>query len=319
LEEFWIPIRCAGTKHLENECQIKEDGMKSFEFYRRAMVLGFIFLAIFLSGIFAISYADYVETIPLYRSPVCGIQPSPLQQNYIVREVPNAIGTLLLFTGGDGRLNLNVIEGPNSDTSNSQFGINKSANFLVRSRHLFASFGFNIAVMDAAEDFYDCQNGLAGWRLSQQHLGDIMAVIQSLREKFPGKPVWVVGTSSGSISAALAATAIIGGPHGADGLVLTSSVTVADENVLMAHLESITLPTLIVSNGQDACLATPPIDAWKIKNRLSSAPIVNIRILLGGFTPLSSECDALSYHGFFGIEPIAAAQISAWIKNHIAP
>jgi len=293
--------------------------------------LEIVLLLTLLSGALSELNADTVESIPLHRSPVsCGVPSgTPWEQNYILREVPNALGTILLFTGGDGRLNLNVIEGPNGDTSSSQFGINKSANFLVRSRHLFASFGFNVAVVDAAPDFLNCQNGLGGWRLSPQHLQDIKDVIGNLRGKFPSKPVWVMGTSMGSISAAQAATIpkdIPGVPLGfyhLDGLVLTSSVTASDnsgaETVLMVNLEAIRIPTLIVSHGQDTCLATPPNDAWKIRSRLSSAPVRDIRILWGGFAPLSNECDALSYHGFFGIEPVAAAQISFWIKNHLTP
>jgi len=93
-------------------------------------------------------------------------------------------------------------------------------------------------------------------------VSDIKAVIADLHDSFPGLPVWVIGTSTGSVSAAQAGTIPLNDPGTPDGIVLTSSVTEPQntENVLKVALRSIRVPTLIVSNAQDACPNTPPKD-----------------------------------------------------------
>jgi hypothetical protein len=294
----------------------------------RLLLLGTVFFVVLLESQFSPLMAqtgmDVVVTLPRDRllcpcAVGAGIPPGGIKQNYILREVPGAIGTLLLFTGANGRLNLGVNE---QSSESSKFGINNSTNFLVRSRHLFASFGFNVAVMDAATDFLACPNVLVGFRRSVEHLSDIEAVMGDIRSRFPHLPVWVVGTSAGSISAAQAATIPAAAPEGTpDGLVLTSSVTrLAAETVLDVNLESIRAPTLIVYHQQDGCDSTPPEDGKLIASRLT-VPRKKVKsiTLSGGFTPLSGACDALSYHGYFGIEPKAADKIVNWIADQIAP
>ncbi len=132
--------------------------------------------------------------------------------------IANPIATLLLFVGGGGRLRL----------SNQQLHID-AVNFLLRTRHLFAARGpFDVAVMDAASDFLNSglfPKGLRGQRVSAQYLEDMQRVTSDLRARFPGLPIWAVGTSRGSIAAALVA-AQLNRPQGPDGVVLTSSVTV---------------------------------------------------------------------------------------------
>ena len=203
-----------------------------------------------------------------------------------------------------------------------QFGINRSENFLVRSRHLFASFGFHVAVIDAASDFLSCPSGLGNLRLSDEHVSDIKAVIDDLRTRHPGLPVWVVGTSMGSVSAAQAAAELPEGTGGPDGLVLTSSVTNpgSDPNfktVLSVDLESITVLTIIVSHKEDTCQATPPLDTKAIKKRLTSTHNIQTQTFSGGFTPLSVECEALSNHGYFGIEPTVVKGIVKLIQKYL--
>lgn len=276
---------------------------------------GVSFFLIFLDP-FALAQAeDIVVTLSRSRNPVaCATTGNPINQSYILREIPGATGVLLLFTGSDGKLGMNV--------ENRQFGINRSVNFLVRSRHLFASFGFHVAVIDAATDFTSCPSGLGNLRLSSEHLSDIKAVIDDLRIRYLGLPLWVVGTSMGAISAAQAAAELPTGSGGPDGLVLTSSVTNpgSDPNfktVLSVDLEAITVPTVLVSHKQDTCEATPPGDTKTIKKRLTSTHAIKTQSFSGGFTPLSGECDALSYHGYFGIEPAVVKGIVKLIRQYM--
>jgi len=276
---------------------------------------GVLFFLILLDPLSSAQAQDTVVTLSRNRSRVaCATTYDPIKQSYILREAPDAIGTLLLFTGGDGKLGMNVDQ--------KQFGINRSANFLVRSRHLFASLGFYVAVIDAATDFISCPSGLGNLRLSTEHVSDIKAVIDDLRGRYPGLPVWVVGTSMGSISAAQAAAALTRGLGGPDGLVLTSGVTNAGSDpdfktVLSVDLEAITIPTFIISHKQDTCEETPPGDAKAIKSRLTSTHVIQIQTFSGGFPPLSAECDALSYHGYFGIEPTVVKGIVKMIQKQI--
>jgi alpha/beta superfamily hydrolase len=276
---------------------------------------GVLLLLVLLDPLSSVQAQDTVVTLSRNRNRVaCATTQDPILQSYIVREAPDAVGTLLLFTGGDGKLGMNVDQ--------KQFGINRSTNFLVRSRHLFAALGFHVAVIDAATDFISCPSGLGNLRLSTEHVSDIKAVIDDLRGRYPGLPVWVVGTSMGSVSAAQAAAALPHGLGGPDGVVLTSSVTNGGSDpdfktVLSVNLEAITLPTFIISHKQDACEATPPGDAKAIKNRLKSTHDVQTQAFSGGFPPLSVECEALSYHGYFGIEPTVVKGIVKLIQKQI--
>jgi alpha/beta superfamily hydrolase len=276
---------------------------------------GVLSLVVLLDSFSFAQAQDTVVTLSRSRLWVaCATTHDPITQSYILREAPDAIGTLLLFTGGDGKLGMNVDQ--------KQFGINRSTNFLVRSRHLFASLGFHVAVIDAATDFISCPSGLGNLRLSTEHVSDIKTVIDDLRGRYPGLPVWVVGTSMGSVSAAQAAAALPHGSGGPDGLVLTSSVTNAGSDpdfktVLSVNLEAITLPTFIISHKQDTCEATPPGDTKAIKNRLKSTHVIQTQAFSGGFPPLSVECEALSYHGYFGIEPTVVKGIVKLIQKQI--
>lgn len=267
-----------------------------------------------LNGHFLIAHADIVVTLDRSedREPVsCAKSYEPVEQSYILIEVPDAIASLVLFVGGGGGLSIH----------DWQLHIN-STNFLSRSRHLFASFGFNVAVIDAATDFLSCDYRLRGERLNPKHVSDINAVIQDLRMRYPELPIWAVGTSRGSTSAAQAAAALspeLGGP---DGLVLTSSVTRSTTapnhlSVFDVDLENITVPTLITTHKKDECWVTPPEDTKAIKDRLVSVPKVHTRIYNRGFEPISDPCQALSYHGYLGIEPKVVKNIAKWIEKQI--
>ena len=286
---------------------MKEVKKPRFLFYLATMLSLFL-----LNGYFSIAHADTVVTLDRDRGPVdCATSTDPVEQSYILIEVPDAIASLVLFVGGGGGL---FIE-------NWQLHIN-ATNFLSRSRHLFASFGFNVAVIDAATDFLSCEFRLCGWRLSSEHVSDINAVIQDLRERYTDLPVWVIGTSRGTISAAQAAAVLPPESRGPDGLVLTSSVTrpapVPNHlSVFDVDLENITVPTLIITHKQDECWVTPPDDTKAIKERLGSVSTVHTHGYNGGFEALSSPCQALSYHGYIGIEPKVVNDIAEWIKKQI--
>jgi len=231
------------------------------------------------------------------------------------------IAVLMLFTGGDGRLNLAL----------GQLNTG-SPNFLVRTRYHFAAERYVVAVVDAASDFLAHNHanttdangflhgsGLLGHRLptrlhGDKHLQDLAAVMSDLRARYPALPLWAVGTSRGTVSAAVAVTSVV---PPADGVVLTSSLTGPSsfEDLNGVNLESVAVPALIVSHRDDGCSVTKPEDSRALKHRFTASPKVRVLMFHGGSTPVSDPCDPLSPHGFFGIEQRVIEDIAKWIKR----
>ena len=218
------------------------------------------------------------------------------------------VASVILFAGGHGALGLN---GPQSMTWGA-------GNFLVRTRGMFAREGFLVAVVDAPSDQ---RSGMgATFRMGRDHAGDVAAVVARLRKEAK-VPVWLVGTSMGTFSAAAAQ---INGA-GADGVVLSSTITRAKpqwkiagshpDGVASLRLDAIKVPTFVLSHAQDGCDITPAADAPKLQRRLESAHKVDVKLLSGGSSPQSAACEAKSEHGFFGIEAQAVASIANFIKT----
>lgn len=146
-------------------------------------------------------------------------------------------------------------------------------------------------------------------------------------------PVWLVGTSAGSWSAARGA--IGAGRDGIatgsiDGVVLTSTVTrivpgsafanalpdierAYPDGVMSMALSEIRVATLIMSHSDDACEATPAADAPALAKRLTQAAKVEIALLSGGDPPRSDPCEAYAQHGYYGIETQAVDRIAEFI------
>jgi pimeloyl-ACP methyl ester carboxylesterase len=215
--------------------------------------------------------------------------------------------SVILFAGGHGALGL-------TGASSMKWG---AGNFLVRSRNLFAARGFAVAVVDAPSDR---QNGMnAIFRMSAAHASDIEAVANYLK-KHSNAPVWLIGTSMGTFSAASGAIVA----KNIDGLVLSSTITRSKpewkiarshrDGVASMALSKVTVPTLIVSHRDDGCEITPAADAPKLKNRLANGREVQVALLEGGSPPVSAPCEARSQHGFLGIEGQAVDTITKFIK-----
>lgn len=220
------------------------------------------------------------------------------------------VASVILFAGGDGALNL------------SDQGIGGlRGNFLVRTRQRFARDGLLVAVIDAPSDRGGF--GLNGFRTSADHARDVQAVIAALRRE-ADVPVWVVGTSNGTISASNAAARLKeGGPAG---LVLTSTVTVVGpgaaknrigsaETVRDVRLGDVRVPTLLVHHKQDGCVSSPYEGAGALLKRLDKAPKTELLTFEGGLPPKSDPCEAFSAHGYLGLEAEVVSAITAWIKT----
>jgi pimeloyl-ACP methyl ester carboxylesterase len=222
------------------------------------------------------------------------------------------VASVILFAGGSGVLGLSSASAMNRG----------NANFLVRSRDKFAAHNFIVAVVDAPSDRQQGMNAI--FRMSSAHAGDIVAVATYLRNE-TAVPVWLVGTSMGTFSAASGAIA----GKDIDGLVLTSTVTRSplEWAIAKSHpngvadmaLSEITVPTLIMSHREDTCTASPAVDAEKLRMRLTKASKVEIALLDGGDPPQSAPCEAKAPHGYFGIEAEAVDTIAKFVESSRDP
>ena len=79
-------------------------------------------------------------------------------------------------------------------------------------------------------------------------------------------------------------------------------------------ISAVTVPTLIVSHRKDGCDITPAADAPKLTKALSKSRKVDVVLLDGGSPPQSDPCQAMSQHGFLGIEGQAVDRIAQFIK-----
>ena len=184
-------------------------------------------------------------------------------------------------------------------------------NFLVRSRRLFTGSGIVAAVMDAPSDQ---SRGMEDeFRLGDAHAADAGRVVADLKSRYPGLPVFLVGTSRGAISAASAGRRL--GPV-VDGVVLTSTPFLATRRqpgLSGFDLSSIPVPLLFVHHVDDGCDYTPYSAAKRLAARY---PVVSVS---GGLPPQSKPCEAMSAHGFLGREADAVEAIAKWMLKQPYP
>ena len=215
------------------------------------------------------------------------------------------IALLVLYIGGDGTMNFAAGAVNNG-----------SPNTVARNRYHFAAEGYVVALVDAANDFNSTPTGLGGRRLGSAHLADLRAVMADLRNRYPSLPIWSVGHSRGTLSAAITAISV---QPPADGLVLISSLTgdpaTPSEDLSALDLESIRAPALIVSHQRDTCAFTNPEDSKALRKRFIASERAQFRDFNGGSAPLTDPCDPLAPHGFFGIDQKVVDAVTKWIKR----
>ena len=232
--------------------------------------------------------------------------PRGATQKFILVKPAAPKAAVILLAGGHGGLGLKT-------ASTMAWG---DKNFLVRTRDRFAAQGVMVAVLDAPSDHAAGMNAV--FRMSPAHAADIDAVAAKLKT-IANVPVWAVGTSMGTFSAANAA---ISG-RSVDGLVLTSTITRAkpDWKIKSSHpdgvasmpLAAVIKPTLVLSHRKDGCDISPAADAPKLRQRLTKSAKVEVEILDGGDPPRSEPCEAMSQHGYLGIEGTAVSAITKFI------
>jgi dienelactone hydrolase len=219
---------------------------------------------------------------------------------YLAPESPKV--AVILFAGGHGGLQI---------FPNGSFKWGEG-NFLVRTRQLFAKNGLSVAVVDAPSD-RQAAPFLGGFRQKPEHIADIKAVIAWLKQQ-GNVPVWLVGTSMGTLSAGFIATQVGPGDGGPDGLVLTSSILSLDVGRPLPEmpLQKIIVPVLVVHHEKDGCKYCAYAQIPSLMEKFSSTPKKELLTFKGGENR-GDPCEALAYHGFNGLEKDVVARIAEWI------
>jgi dienelactone hydrolase len=223
---------------------------------------------------------------------------------YIAPTAPNATpkASVILMAGGHGGLQVN-------DSGGYGWG---GGNFVVRTRQQFADAGFAVAVIDAPSD-KQSPPFLSGNRQKPEHTADVLAVIAWLKQQAP-VPVWLVGTSRGTQSAAYIATEVAPAQGGPDGLVLTSTM-LTDPNgraVPKMPMEKLTIPVLVVHHEQDGCKLCAFSDMPQLMEKLAKTPKAELLTFTGGQSR-GDPCEAMAYHGYNGLESEVVGKIGRWM------
>ncbi|HJV83887.1 MAG TPA: alpha/beta hydrolase [Noviherbaspirillum sp.] len=210
-----------------------------------------------------------------------------------------AKATVFLFPGGGGGF------------GKVEDGRPTSRNFLVRTVPNFLENGFNVAIFGKSSDLdkLDYPD-----RISEAHMTDIHAALDYVKTQ-SAAPIWLVGTSRGTISATAAAIHIH--DPAIAGLVLTSSVVSYKKvgAVPTQDLAAIRMPVLVMHHTLDACNVCFPSGVPAILDGLTNAPVKKQIMVSGGANPSGNSCEALHWHGFIGMEKEAVDTISGWIKQ----
>ncbi|GMT49493.1 MAG: hypothetical protein IEMM0008_1032 [bacterium] len=150
------------------------------------------------------------------------------------------------------------------------------------------------------------------FRMSPDHARDISHIVRYLKRY--KLPIWVIGTSRGTISAVTVAKSV----KGLSGLILTSSVTRENRKgpeILQMGLDKIKVPTLVVSHRKDGCHVTPASDTPEVIKMLRASSNTKAKFFTGG-SEISHPCKGKSYHGFFKIEQKVVQSIAHFISNN---
>jgi hypothetical protein len=232
---------------------------------------------------------------------------------YALAVPQGAKGTLVLLPGGSGHADLDARGCAQKLKGNS----------LIQSQGHFQREGFATALVDAPSDHFGGE-GLGGFRATPAHAEDLGRVIADVRKRVPG-PVWLVGTSRGAISAANAAGRLRA-PAAADGVVLTSPVTVGTtggrlpwtaQTVYDTPLEDIRVPVLLVGHAADACLRSPASQLAEVARRLKTDRVQSVTVSGGPGARQTglAACEGRSPHAFVEQEAEVAAGIARFVRG----
>jgi hypothetical protein len=249
-----------------------------------------------------------VATVPCAASPELVTVPSRsgVTQSFVIltMEGRQPAALALLYVGGGGRINARREDGQ------VKFG---ARNFLPRSGAHFARNGIVPVVMDGPSD----QDELTeGYRMGSAQTADARAVVAELNRRFPGLPLYVVGTSRGTISAAFVGRDL---GRAVAGVVLTSTMFGSSNPRRTAptlrgfDYGAIGSRLLFVHHREDPCEHTPYAGAAALVSRYE---LISVS---GGKPAESAPCEPFSAHGYFGKEAPTVDAIAGWMLQRAFP
>ena len=248
---------------------------------------GFVLAAVFYAATVGLAAAQaVVADLPV---------PSGGTERAAFLAAPQARATVVLLAGGEG-----IVPIDNAGNSGNQ-------NFLIRTRTMWQQYAINAVILASPNG-----SSLMGQR-AQPAYAAALAVAVDFAHSRGNVPVWLVGTSNGTI-AAVNGGARLGGKVA--GIILTSPVTQpnrAGETVFSAGASSVAVPALVISNTGDTCRASPPSDAQNLVNAMANSPRKEL-ILVSSNAIQGDPCAARSPHGYLGIEASVVQRMAYWIN-----
>jgi hypothetical protein len=207
-------------------------------------------------------------------------------------------GIIVMFPGGTGEIDIE-----------KSGRVKNAKNFVVRSDDLWCDRGYGIVLVDALD-----HQSMRGQRSSAAY-AEITQKIIEFAHRQANVPVWVLGTSQGSIAAMNAASHA--GRIRLAGLILTESVSIlggSHETVFNAHPDDVRVPSLVVANADDRCTVAPPSMAQSIAQSIRRAPTTVLGVS-GGIQRTQDDCGSLTPHGYYGVEEKVVDDIVDWMQK----
>lgn len=222
--------------------------------------------------------------------------------------LPKAV--VMLFAGSAGATGI---------TADGMGGVAEVGNnFLVRSAQLFAEDGFLTITIDRPSTTVGFSNAAFDqYRVSPAHAQDIQTVLRKVNALYGTGHlnVFLAGTSRGAIS--VTAQNMLG-----VGSMLSSPVTSQGGNPQNLWVgatsphprlvpDFVTVPVHVLAHNQDGCFVSTPANSTTLQNDFLAAGVPSVLSgLTGGFELDPDPCNALTFHGYLGIEQNAVKTIS---------
>jgi hypothetical protein len=249
------------------------------------------------------SSTDSVQSMEISSAAEGVVQDLPLQGGGFQRVLYTAArretkGIIVMFPGDTGEIDIE-----------KSGRVKNAKNFVVRSDDLWLDRGYGIVLVDALD-----HQSMRGQRSSAEY-AEVTKEIIEFAHRQANVPVWVLGTSQGSI-AAMNAAAHAGGTQ-LSGMILTESVSIlggSHETVFDAHPGDVRVPSLVVANTDDRCKVAPPSMAQSIAQSIRHAP-TTVLTVSGGTQRTQDDCGSLTPHGYYGIEEKVVDGIVGWMQE----
>jgi hypothetical protein len=281
--------------------------------------------------IYSIPCASAVTTAPTRVQHVASVGEVQVMVPYMVHEPPSGTATkaiAVILTGGDGCAGIYPDYSPYADNPClADVSTKPYHNFLIRSAALFAQHGFKALTIDRPLNVNPPQAAYDDYRRSQLHALDIAGVVG--QENAGNKTVFLVGTSRGALSTfaqnVMGTASMLSSPVtacetpgcSAEHLDLDGSAQPAEFQPAWFVTPVVTMPVpvpvQVLHHKDDPCLASPPSGAKALADNLISDGVETFHNHeVGAFFDAdpNEPCQALSLHGFLGIENAVVQRIA---------